>query len=42
MIIAGGCPLTDKKATLTIAAPQHAIVGDGNEAAAVITDENKI
>ena len=36
------CPLTNKQATLTIAAPLHTIVGDSQNAEAVITDENKI
>jgi VCBS repeat-containing protein len=33
----GTCGLTDKKATLTIAAPQHTTYGDGKEAAATLT-----
>ena len=43
---ADGCtlPVVDNKptATLTIAAPLHTTYGDGNEAAAVITDTNSI
>ena len=43
---ATGCtlPVVDNKptATLTIAAPLHTTYGDGNEAAAVITDTNSI
>lgn len=39
---ADGCPLTDAKATLTIAAPQHTAVGDGKSAEAQITDENQL
>ena len=38
---ADGCPLTDKKATLTIAAPSN-LTYDGAAKAAVITDANKI
>ena len=39
---ADGCPLTDAKATLTIAAPQHTAVGDGKSEDAQITDANNI
>ena len=39
---ADDCPLTDSKATLTIAAPQHTAVGDGKSAEAQITDENQL
>ena len=39
---ADDCPLTDSKATLTIAAPQHTAVGDGKNADAQITDENQL
>jgi len=39
---ADGCPLTDAKATLTIAAPQHTAVGDDKSADAQITDANNI
>lgn len=46
---AEGCPLppstqggSDHVAKLTIAAPKHTTYGDGKEAAAQITDENKI
>ena len=39
---ADGCPLTENKATLTIAAPLHTAVGDGKSADAQITDENQL
>lgn len=38
----GNCPLEDNKAILTIEAPLHTTYGDGNEAAAGITDVNGI
>lgn len=39
---ADGCPLTENKATLTIAAPLHTAVGDDKSADAQITDANQL